>query len=219
MAAADVQVPYITPHSAEKVDLGVVFARYNGATDGRRLSYPDPNDDDWQMGVLWARQEDHRRGAPLWDQVHSLRQRECMLNELCQVCRETAREPSSGRLWWVFPRAVPVASMYVTKPATCAGCIPKAIAFCPRLRIEAHIYTSNGVYEPYGVLGDVVTLSTDGATGLSRNQDVPLDAFHRLEYTLARALTVHVRDLRREPIPRAGPATGLLAAVRTTRGS
>ncbi|MEU7861225.1 hypothetical protein [Nonomuraea sp. NPDC049141] len=193
-------VPYIAPRSAERIDLGVVLARYGGATDGRRLSYPDPADDDWLLGVLWARQEGHRRGAPLWDQVHTLRQRECMLNELCQVCRETAREPSSGRLWWVFPRAVPVASMYVTKPATCVRCIPKAIRSCPRLRIEAHVYTSGGDYEPYGVLGDVVTLDPDGAPRLTTAQDVPLDAFHRLEYTLARALTVHVLDLRREHV-------------------
>ncbi|MFG1966319.1 hypothetical protein [Nonomuraea sp. NPDC049028] len=196
-----VTAPYITPHDAEKIDFRVVLARYDGATDRRRLSYPEPVESDWQMGVLWARQEDHRHGAPLWDQVHTLRQRDCMLNELCQVCGESAREPYSGRLWWVFPRGVPVASMYVTKPATCVRCIPKAIASCPRLRVEAHVYTSGGAYEPYGVLGDVVTLSGDGARALCRNKDVPLDAFHRLEYTLARALTVHVRDLRREPIP------------------
>ncbi|MEU4232273.1 hypothetical protein AB0F17_48940 [Nonomuraea sp. NPDC026600] len=121
-----------------------------------------------------------------------------MLNALCQVCKGTARELSSGRLWWVFPRPAPSASLYVTKPATCVGCIPKAIASCPRLRIEAHVYTSGKEYEPYGVLGDVLTLHADRAPRLTRNQDVPLDAFHRLEYTLARALTVHLRDLRRE---------------------
>ncbi|MEU4224394.1 hypothetical protein AB0F17_08875 [Nonomuraea sp. NPDC026600] len=200
-AATVLPVPYLAPRSAEKIDLKVVLARYDGATDGRRLSYPDPVEDDWQMGVLWARQEGHRHGTPLWDQVHTLRQRECMLNALCQVCGGTALDASSGRLRWVFPRPAPSASLYATKPATCFGCIPQAIRSCPRLRTEAHVYTSGGEYEPYGVLGDVVTLNPDGAPRLTLSQDVPLDAFHRLEYTLARALTVHVRDLRREALP------------------
>lgn len=194
------QAPYITPHAEERIDFNLVIAAHAGATDGRRLSYPEPNDDDWLLGVLWARQESHWRGDPLFNQVHIRRQRECMLGQLCQVCRQTAWDAATGRLWWVFPREVPAADMYLTKPPACVECVGKAIGACPLLRREAYVYTS-GDYEPYGVLGDLFSLSESGEVGVRRNQDIPLDAFHLLEYTLARALTVHVQDMHREPAP------------------
>lgn len=193
------RAPYITPCSEETIDFNLVIAADSGATDGRRLSYPDPADDDWLMGVLWARQENHRRGDPLFHQVHIRRQRECMLGQLCQVCRKTAWDPATGRLWWVFPREVPAADMLLTKPPACVACVSKAVEACPLLRREAYVYTSGG-YEPYGVLGDVFSLDGEQVR-IERGQDVPLDAFRTLEYTLARALTVHVRDMRREPLP------------------
>jgi hypothetical protein len=191
MTLAAVRAPYITPYSEESIDFDLVLARHDGAADRRRLSYPEPADDDWLLGVLWARQEDHRRGDPLFNQVHIRRQRECMLGQLCQVCKRTAWDPAAGRLWWVFPREVPAADMYLTKPPACVGCVGTAISACPLLR---------GDYEPYGVLGDVFSLS-GGQVRIERGQDVPLDAFRTLEYTLARALTVHVQDMRREPAP------------------
>lgn len=199
MTSTAVQAPYITPYSEESINYDLALARHAGATDGWRLSYPDPAADDWLLGALWARHENHRRGHPLFDQIHIRRQRECMLGQLCQVCQQTAWDPTSGRLWWVFPREVPAADMYLTKPPACVGCVGKAISACPLLRREAYVYTS-GDYEPYGVLGDVFSLS-GGQVRIERGQDIPLDAFHTLEYTLARALTVHVQDMRREPAP------------------
>ncbi|WP_433509237.1 hypothetical protein ACQP2T_35380 [Nonomuraea sp. CA-143628] len=69
----------------------------------------------------------------------------------------------------------------------------RARAACPCLQREAHVYTSAD-YLPWGVKGLVFS-----ASGRPTLQDVPLTDLCTLEFTLARALIVHVSNLRPAP--------------------
>lgn len=194
MAATVLPVPYVAAYSSETVALNLAVIHDVWALSQRRLSYTDPAASDWAMGVLWARQKTHRHGKPQYDELHTLRQRECMLHRLCQVCAGPAVNPATGLLTWVFHKEVHSAAGRLSKPPTCPQCIPEVRAACPRLQQEAHVYTSPN-YEPWGVKGIVVS------AGGSTRQDVPLTDLVTLEYTLARALTVYVSGLRPERAP------------------
>jgi hypothetical protein len=196
MTQTAIRAPYVVAYSEETVALNLAVIHDVWALSGRRLSYTDPVASDWGMGVLWARQQTHHRGRPQYDELHTLRQRECMLGRLCQVCQGPALNPTSGRLTWVFHAEPPATSGRLSKPPVCQGCLPETIDVCPRLRQEAHIYSS-GDYDVWGVKGLVVSLS--GRRAMQR--DVSLDDLYALEFTLARALVVYVQDMRREPAP------------------
>lgn len=203
MTAIRVRVPYITAYSEEMTPHPLAFAAHRGATDGIRLSYADSIPQDWQLGVLWARQGLHRRGRPEWKIVNTLRQRRCMLHLLCQVCGMPAADPLDGRTFWVLaddPGEASLGAGYTNAPPTCAACIPEAITSCPRLRRGAMAYTVGGA-EPYGVLADVLRPDGRRPVEVERNIAIPLDAFHRLEYALAKQLLVVLDDLRPAPIP------------------
>ncbi|MFD1538203.1 hypothetical protein [Nonomuraea guangzhouensis] len=196
-SAFPARTPYVTAFSGESVAVNLTFIRDTWSLSGWRLSYTDPVASDWDMGVLWARQKTLRRGSVRYDEMHTLRQRECMLGRLCQVCRGPAPDSGTGRLAWVFHAEPPAPSGRLSKPPICLGCLPEAINACPHLRREAHVYTS-GDYYVWGVKGVIV--SPLGCETVLR--DIPHDDLHALESTLARALVVHVSDLRREPAPR-----------------
>lgn len=189
-------VPYVAAHAEESIATNLTFVRDVWSQSGMRLSYTDPRASDWDMSVLWARQLTHRRGKVQFDEMHTLRQRECMLGRLCQVCRGPASDPGTGRLTWVFHAEPPAVSGRLSKPPICRDCLPEAIAACPKLSREAHVYSS-GDYDVWGVKGLVVSPSDREA----KRQDVPLRDLCVLEFTLARALVVYVQDMRREPAP------------------
>lgn len=195
------RVPYITAYDEERADFRLAFGCHSQAVDGQRLSYVDPAESDWMFGVLWVRRENHQRGCPQWKQVHALRQRECMVGQLCQVCAGPAVDKGTGRVSWVLTDVPPAPSVYVTAPPTCRSCIPEAVASCPRLQRSAHAYTV-GVSKSYGVVGDLFTRDAGGGVDLVRRNDfVPLDARDRLEYALARQLVVQLSDIQPAAIP------------------
>lgn len=192
MTSTTVEVPYVVAYSEEKVALNLAVIHDVWALSGRRLCYSDPAPSDWDLGVLWARQETHRGGKVRYDEMHTLRQKECMLGRLCQVCREPAMDPRTGRLTWVFHAEPPALSGRLSKPPICRACLPETIDACPRLRQEAHVYSS-GDYNVWGVKGLVVFPGREAT-----RRDVPLGDLYMLEFTLAQALVVHVTELRRE---------------------
>ncbi|WP_433520051.1 hypothetical protein ACQP2T_63665 (plasmid) [Nonomuraea sp. CA-143628] len=195
MTPTTVEAPYVVAYSEETVSLNLAVVRDVWALAGRRLAYSDPRASDWDLGVLWARQETHRGGMVRYDEMHTLRQKECMLGRLCQVCREPAMDARTGSLTWVFHAEPPAATGRLSKPPVCLGCLPGAIAACPQLRREAHVYTSAD-YDVWGVKG-ILFSPREGPV----RKDVPLTDIYALEWTLARALVVHVRDLQPAPHP------------------
>ena len=193
------RVPYITAYEDEIVPCDLAFVPDREATDGLRLSYTDAVPQDRMLGVLWARQGLGRLGKPQWKLVNTIRQRNAMLRLLCQVCGQPAAG-ADGRVPWVLaddPDDTAKSKGYTNAPPTCAACIPEALVACPRLRRGAAVYTV-GSAEPYGVLADTFWPSGGGPVELARGAVVPLDAFHRLEYALAKQLLVVLDDLQQQ---------------------
>lgn len=195
-AAVALPVPYVAAHAEEGIATNLTFVRDVWAISGLRLSYTDPTPSDWDRDVLWARQKTLRRGTVRYDEMHTGRQRECMLGALCQVCRAPALDPGTRRLTWVFHAELPAISGHLSKPPICKGCLPETIAACPYLRRESHVYTSDD-YSVWGVKG--LVLSPLGDVPVMR--DVRRDDLEILEWTLARALVAYVPYFRREPAP------------------
>jgi hypothetical protein len=200
-------VPYVTAYDGEQMPYQLAFAPHAAATDGVRLSFHDPVEQDWMFGVLWHRQGLHRRGRPLWNMVNTSRQRRCMLRHLCQVCGRSAVD-ETGRVWWLLPEPPGQAGAveFTHAPPTCHRCIPAAFEQCPRLRRGGHIYTSAGSV-PYGVVGMVYQLRHSGLVQIEEALELPLEAFHRLEYALASQLIVALDDLRSELFPLPWPTS------------
>lgn len=195
--APRLQVPYVTAYDGEDLDYALALAPSLEATDGIRLSYADPVDTDWLYGVLWHRHGMSRSGRPVWKLVNTNRQRRCMLRLLCQVCGQSARD-SNGAIWWVMtepPTPTGVGDLSTNAPPTCRRCIPVARRSCPRLRESMHIYTSTAA-EPYAVMADVFKPSGRGVVLVREVTEVPLDAFHDLEYALAKQLLVKLEGLQ-----------------------
>ncbi|WP_343948203.1 hypothetical protein [Nonomuraea longicatena] len=191
-------MPYITAWSDEERPQGVGFAHHAEA-GGQRLTYTDPQPNDWIYGVLRARHGIGRSGRPLWKQVNTLRQWRCMTHRLCQVCGESAVDPASGRVSWLLTETVVSVAPgqgYTNAPPTCRSCIPESLAACPRLRRGAVGYSVEDV-EPYGVLAHVFRPTPGGgAVIVDRSVMVQLDEFGRLTRALAHQLVVLLSGLQ-----------------------
>ncbi|AQZ62784.1 unnamed protein product [[Actinomadura] parvosata subsp. kistnae] len=197
-------VPYVTAYEGEAVPYTLTAISDPGATRGARLAFPDHLPADWMWGTLWHRQGVSQTGAPLFGRVNTCRQRRCMRLGLCQVCGGNARDPRTGRLWWVLacpPWYTAAGEPYLNSPPTCPACIPMARRLCPKLGAESPVYTAARV-EPYGVLGDLHRLA--GGHGVPLVQEkvvVSFEEFQRLEFTLATQLLGVLEELRPAVLP------------------
>jgi hypothetical protein len=190
------RVPYVTAHDGEDILYHLALAPHREATDGQRLSYIDAVPTDWMFGVLWHRHGVSRAGAPEWKRVNTIRQRRCMRHLLCQVCGQSAVD-DAGRIWWVMaeePGLTAAGEPFTNAPPTCPTCIPEARMLCPRLRKTAQVYTASSA-EPYGVVADVHRPVGRRLLVVEQTAELPLDAFHRLEYALAKQLLVTLDGL------------------------
>lgn len=208
------RVPYITAWSGESMEHALGFAWADEAA-GLRLTYSDPQPQDWMFGTLWARQGLVACGRPEWKLVNTLRQRRCMLHRLCQVCGASAVDQATGRTWWVLadePGDSLVTAGYTNAPPTCLACIPDALTSCPRLRRGAAVYTVDGI-EPYGVVADLFEPTDGGGViHVQRSVTVALDEFCRLEKALAKQLLVSLADLIPFPGVPTVPGWGLTSS-------
>lgn len=150
--SAPVTVPYITQWSEERISSVPVVHRSRG------IAYADerPGDRD-EHGVLWIRESSRpHKGRPLFGKIHSRRQLRALTRMLCQVCGGRADRNSDGILWLVCedpqrPDTWPD-QLLISDPPVCAGCAPRAVLMCPRLRRH---YTALRVsaFELLGVSG------------------------------------------------------------------
>ncbi|MEV6158925.1 hypothetical protein AB0L53_52220 [Nonomuraea sp. NPDC052129] len=135
------RVPYVAAYNKETVALDLVVIHDMWALSGRRLSYTDPRADDWNLSVLWARQKCDRRGKVNYQEMHTLRQRTCMLHRLCQVCEGPALDPGTGRPSWVFHEKTP------PRPAASASHRP-ACGASPRRWTRARVSSTRPTSTP-----------------------------------------------------------------------
>jgi len=189
--------PYVTPYEEETLDLPLAFEW----ADGRpRLTYRDALPQEWMFGALWARCGTARQGKILWNLVHTLRQRRCMLRGLCRVCGESATDPATGRIWWIMPAALAgdLRSPWPTAhPPTCKAHVAEALTACPYLRREVPVVCTVGDYTPVAVLANLYGQDDDGRVVETRHQiPVGLGESHLLQRALATQLIVQVSDLQ-----------------------
>jgi hypothetical protein len=190
-------VPYVTAYDGESITYQLALAPHAGTTDGMRLTYVDAAETDWMFGALWHRHGLSRTGRPLWKLVNTLRQRRCMMHQLCQVCGESAVE--DGRTWWLMPEPPATDGLgqpFTHVPPTCRSCIPTSRRLCPRLGPASCVYTTRDC-DPYGVVADLYRPAAGRAVVVvQRAVEVPLEAFRDLEYALATQLIVTLDDLQ-----------------------
>jgi hypothetical protein len=132
-----VPVPFAAAWSGEEPDISRLIARPFGAG----LAYSDemPEDRD-ERGVLWARmQVAPGSGRPMFDRMHSVRQREALLRKLCQVCGKPADWTEQG---WLFlsqythlthAMGDSADQGFTSKPPVCTPCAQLAVRLCPHL--------------------------------------------------------------------------------------
>ncbi|WP_433382845.1 hypothetical protein [Streptosporangium sp. CA-115845] len=197
VAAASPSKPYLTPYSAEVIDLPLVFERVAGVP---WLTYTDALPQDRMFGVLWARCGIGRGGKILWPMVHTLRQRRCMLKRLCRVCGQSAADPGEpDRTWWIIPSPPPgglPATWPATSPPTCKACIAVALGACPHLRHGSPVVCTVGAYGPVGVLGNLYGEDNGRAVETQHQIGIGLDEPHLFRRALATQLIVQLNDLR-----------------------
>ncbi|MBG0824916.1 hypothetical protein HS048_29900 [Planomonospora sp. ID91781] len=201
MARPLLREPYVIAYSDEAVPQHVLFVEHS---TGPRLRHARPRPGDWAHGVLRARQRTHRRGRPDFRAVNARRQWQCIGRGRCQICGRPARDPESGRVWWLLSDDGRSADRgYTNAPPTCRTCIPDAAAQCPHLRRSMAVYTAAG-FEPYGVLANLY--EPCGALAVPVEQGVELTLRDGLlGYALATQLLVVLHDLRPAPLPSAPP--------------
>ncbi|WP_433891927.1 hypothetical protein [Streptomyces sp. CA-111067] len=140
-------VPFAAAWSGEEPDISALIARPFGAG----LAYSDerPEDRD-EQGVLWARLSiAPGSGRPIFEAMHSVRQREAMLHRLCQVCGKPAERTEQG---WLFlsqytrlthAMGDSANQGFTSKPPICPPCARLAVELCPHLTDPVVIRSAN----------------------------------------------------------------------------
>jgi hypothetical protein len=192
--------PYITPYAEQVRDLPLTF---EPTPEGPRLTYRDATPQDWRLGVLWARFGTARGETPLFNMVHPLYQRRCMLRRLCRVCGRSAVDPETGRIWWITPTELLAGAGICSTghPPTCKAHIAEALTACPHLRQGSPGVYTVGRYEVIGVLANLYAdvngrvVETDHQTG------VGVDEPHLLRRALSTQVSVLLYDIQPAPLP------------------
>lgn len=162
-------VALIALWSGEQLPPTQVVSRSGG------LGYADenPNDRD-ERGVLWSRElYCPGVGEPLYDKVHTLRQRVAMRVLLCQVCGGPADHDARGTLWLLrdergegldWPE-----NYQSAQPPLCLRCARVSVRFCPWLKsyvaVRAHsrLFGVSGlIYQPTNLFPKVAGHGTFG---------------------------------------------------------
>lgn len=128
-------VPYITTWSRER-HITPPLERRTGR-QGPYLAYRDETAYDRHHGTLWIRQPMARgKGRALLQEVHALRQRQCMTRLLCQVCATDCVEATGERqLFLMRDTGRPITEgERTTSPPVCPSCVPPSVQDCPHLR-------------------------------------------------------------------------------------
>ncbi|MFC7641416.1 hypothetical protein ACFQX6_10835 [Streptosporangium lutulentum] len=195
--ATQLRAPAVVAHEGEAVPQHVIFA---AGPNGPRLRHARPRPGDWGHGFLRARQKTNKRGRPIFPAVHTRRQWQYIDLGLCQICTRLARDPESGRWWWLLSDdGQSSAQGYTNAPPTCRSCIPEAITQCPHLRKAAAVYTV-GSFEPYGVIANLYRPLGELAIPVMEGVELALANPLRGQ-ALATQLLVRLHELQPEPLP------------------
>ncbi len=166
-------MPYLVPFWGEEPVVVHAIQRVRCPDGHWRVSYPDeqPGDRD-AAGALWTRMTSVEQPTIAeMGQVHSHRQRDCMLTPRCQVCGDMLPPDAVP---WVVPlteveHTGPGEDQFLTAtPPTCLSCAAVARRLCPLLRSAgSRLYTVRS-YRPWGVIGTDASIATLGELVLNK---------------------------------------------------
>lgn len=191
-------VPWITRWTSEVCTPGPRLI-VEGTPAGIRLSFENEQPEDRIEGILYLRENNSPGvGEPMWKDIHTHRQRQCMVEGRCQVCGQIIEPPIP---WLLSPTGSVITrqgSRIITDTApTCGGCLETAKKHCPHLlRYPTKVVDVRG-YRIHGLFGDVIDFS--GAYGKQRHYqaDRRVDDTHPLDNIVVRQTIVELWDHRK----------------------
>jgi hypothetical protein len=164
-------------------------------TDKTRISYAHEREDDRIEGVLWLREGSSQGvGEPLFKEVHSHRQRQCIVDGLCQVCGQSI---NGSVIPWILPRHLSEKkpSGIVTEQAPiCEACISVATKYCPYLLGPGYKTVDVTGYRPIALFGDVWEVGREGSGSHHYQADRPVGGY--LGNLVARQMIVQLWAFR-----------------------
>jgi hypothetical protein len=197
-------VPYITPWSGESIHIPTLVRAGSGLE--HRLGYADESlyDRDWQ-GALWARHRLARgNGRPQFDGVHTLRQRRCMNDLLCQVCACRAQTDDGEATLFILRndgRRIEEGER-TTAPPVCSQHALEAAVHCPHLR-AGHVVVRVQRVQSWGVAGLRHHPATLEALPLEANQQLSQVSYEdpQIHWIVASRQVVTLHDCTAVDVP------------------
>lgn len=191
-------VPWITRWSSEVCSPGPKILATD-TTSGLRLRFEDERPQDRIDGVLYLREgQSPGVGEPLWRDVHTHRQRQCMVESRCQVCGDRIDPPVP----WILPPQGHLVQRFgesiITDAApTCESCIDAAMHLCPHLSTHPSKIVSVRGFRVHSVFGDIIDYS--GTYGRRRHYqaDRRVGGDHPLDNIVVRQTIVELWSHRR----------------------
>ncbi len=195
-----IRVPWVTRWTSEVVP--IVNVRIKAVPVGRdwRIGYEGPTEsvvDD----VLWLPENDSQgEGIPMFKDVHSHRQRQCMVEKRCQICGRIIEGPA----FFIVPAPAFAQkerqNLITDVTPVCEADIETGLTQCPAL--NGQFANSRKVlevqeYRPHAVFGDV--LSKTGMGLRLRQGDVRLTS-PDLNKVMARQMIVELWQFRRRNV-------------------
>ncbi len=170
------RVPWVTRWSNDVVRQPYGVHRYEDGTYA--VGYADPREDDWdRYGVLWMRENNDPTGEPQFSQVSTFRQRQSMVDGICQVCGNVIQDDP---IHWLMtenqlehygdtePGLLPDLGAVTFSPPTCAKCVEISLRLCPALGRNKRVLVKVSKYTLIGVMGETVRF--DAAGNLQRER-------------------------------------------------
>ena len=158
-------VPYVTSWSKERSPL---FNQLRIRADGFGLAWENeqPTERDTH-GVLWARVDGERQGAPRFGEADPLRQRHVMEQMLCQVCAGPSSRTPKGYLFLnVATDEAPGADWgeeeLTSEGPVCLPCAGIAVEQCQALRKHGAVALRARKVARFGVYGTLVQPDRSG---------------------------------------------------------
>jgi hypothetical protein len=194
-----VRVPWITRWTSEVVDRRkICLATHNDIGGGYRIALIGETPDDRIDDVLWLPEGDGQGvGTPMWKDVHSHRQRRCMVEGLCQVCGEQIELPLLFLIPYPELMQKEGGKIITDVAPLCRTCLPIARQLCPAITKHEHEQQLLEVrgWRTHALFGDIIER---GPTGTRLQQgEVPVGNADALRKIMARTAILELWDSRR----------------------
>lgn len=216
-----VPVPYVTRWTGEVYDLSLIHLYFR---DELIVCYSDPSlntfgmraglrADRDEMGILWYKEAPGRAGwgDPVFRDVHCGRQRECMIDKVCQVCGAPFGDTTVTFLTTRVPARGKGGPLVTSRAPACRRCIDVTLANCPPQMRKPRSIIHARSYRPDSVIADVLPGDPQVRNPQTTRVDLELDD-ERLLRAVAKQMYVCITDYDDEPV---GPSSTTIIPMGT----